>query len=60
MAITPTTMKTSEILALLNPGALNSALQEEGLALEERNTQLVTKRQELIDELDRRVPIPAP
>jgi len=60
MAITPTTMKTSEILALLNPGTLNSVLQAEELSLEERNAQLASKRLELVDELDRRIPIPTP
>lgn len=58
MAITPTTMKTSEILEMLRGTALNDALQAEGLDVADRNTQLPAVRQALLDELDRRVPIP--
>lgn len=58
MAITPTTMKTSEILEMLKGSALNDALQAEGLSPEDRNAQLPTARQALLDELDRRLPIP--
>lgn len=58
MAITPTTMKTSAIFEMLRGTALNDALQAEGLELVDRNAQLPVTRQALLDELDRRVPIP--
>jgi hypothetical protein len=60
MAITPTTMKTSEILEMLKGSALNDALQDEGLSISDRNAALATTRQALLGELDRRLPIPPP
>lgn len=64
MAVTPLTMKTSEILSMLISDASLTAAAAAGLTDDvtpaQWNTAVTTLRASLLDELDRRVPIPAP